>query len=415
LRDQLADADDAYWLALSLSEDETHDLAGGHAADAVAARYISAQKRALAAGFTYKPIASLATTEPLGDTFETIAGNQKPLRGRREKARDAEALLGAAQPVSTAPIVSQAFDLYVNEIAFDEQKAKSEKQRYSWKKTKTTSVNYFIDVIGDVPMDEITRHMALSYRSWWIERMIPGDGDTKPAKPNTANRHIGNMRKLYEDYFAHIGEEERLNPFRKMFFKDDQETKIPPFEDEWVRDKILVPGIFDVLNPELRAMIYVLIETGARTSEICNLLPEQIHLDANLPYIEIRAIDRELKTVTSKREIPLVGVALEAMRAMPNGFPSYRDKGELVSANLMKAFRNRNLFPSSDHVIYSFRHAFEDRMLEADIDHDMRYYLMGHKNTRPAYGKKGSMEFRREQLLKIAYPFDYSIFDAFDA
>jgi len=415
LRDQLADADDAYWLALSLSEDETHDLAGGHAADAVAARYISAQKRALAAGFTYKPIASLATTEPLGDTFETIAGNQKPLRGRREKARDAEALLGAAQPVSTAPIVSQAFDLYVNEIAFDEQKAKSEKQRYSWKKTKTTSVNYFIDVIGDVPMDEITRHMALSYRSWWIERMIPGDGDTKPAKPNTANRHIGNMRKLYEDYFAHIGEEERLNPFRKMFFKDDQETKIPPFEDEWVRDKILVPGIFDVLNPELRAMIYVLIETGARTSEICNLLPEQIHLDANLPYIEIRAIDRELKTVTSKREIPLVGVALEAMRAMPNGFPSYRDKGELVSANLMKAFRNRNLFPSSDHVIYSFRHAFEDRMLEADIDHDMRYYLMGHKNTRPAYGKKGSMEFRREQLLKIAHPFDYSIFDAFDA
>lgn len=415
MRDQLADADDAYWLALSLSEDETHDLAGGHAADAVAARYISAQKRALAAGFTYKPIASLATTEPLGDTFETIAGNQKPLRGRREKARDAEALLGAAQPVSTAPIVSQAFDLYVNEIAFDEQKAKSEKQRYSWKKTKTTSVNYFIDVIGDVPMDEITRHMALSYRSWWIERMIPGDGDTKPAKPNTANRHIGNMRKLYEDYFAHIGEEERLNPFRKMFFKDDQETKIPPFEDEWVRDKILVPGIFDVLNPELRAMIYVLIETGARTSEICNLLPEQIHLDANLPYIEIRAIDRELKTVTSKREIPLVGVALEAMRAMPNGFPSYRDKGELVSANLMKAFRNRNLFPSSDHVIYSFRHAFEDRMLEADIDHDMRYYLMGHKNTRPAYGKKGSMEFRREQLLKIAHPFDYSIFDAFDA
>lgn len=190
-----------------------------------------------------------------------------------------------------------------------------------------------------------------------------------------------------------------------MFFKDDQETKVPPFPDEWVRNKILVPSMFDELNDDLRLMIYVLIETGARISEICNLMPEQIRLDSNIPHIEIRAIDRELKTVTSKREIPLVGVALDAMRYAPEGFPHYRDRGELVSANLMKAFRHRDLFPSTDHVIYSFRHAFEDRMLEAGIDFGMRCYLMGHKNPRPDYGSKGSLEFRQEQLLRIAHPY----------
>lgn len=51
--------------------------------------------------------------------------------------------------------------------------------------------------------------------------MILGDQQLKPAKPNTANRHIGDLRHLYEDCFTHIGDEERLNPFRKMFFKDD--------------------------------------------------------------------------------------------------------------------------------------------------------------------------------------------------
>jgi hypothetical protein len=76
----------------------------------------------------------------------------------------------------------------------------------------------------------------------------------------------------------------------------------------------------------------------------------------------------------------------------------------------MKAFRKRSLLPTPEHVIYSFRHAFEDRMLEADIDFGMRCYLMGHKNPRPDYGKKGSLEYRRSLLLKIAHPYVESIF-----
>ncbi len=119
-------------------------------------------------------------------------------------------------------------------------------------------------------------------------------------------------------------------------------------------------------------MIYGLIETGARLSEICNLPTEQIILHHKVPHIAIKPVGRELKTFTSEREVPLVGMVLEAVKASPNGFEHYRGKGELVSENLMKAFRLRNLFPSTDHVIYSFHHAFEDRMLQAGIDHDMR-------------------------------------------
>ena len=76
-------------------------------------------------------------------------------------------------------------------------------------------------MIGDLPIAAISRDDALSYRNWWMERMIPREEGEKPAKPNTANRHIGNMRTLHEAYFSHKGDEERLNPFRKMFFKGE--------------------------------------------------------------------------------------------------------------------------------------------------------------------------------------------------
>lgn len=139
------------------------------------------------------------------------------------------------------------------------------------------------------------------------------------------------------------------------------------------------------------------------------LLVLDLSWGSHVPYISIRPVDREIKAAASNRDIPLVGVALDAMRQAPGGFPHYRDKGELVSANLMKAFRQRELFPTADHVIYSFRNAFEDRMLEAGIDHDMRYYFMGYKNQRPSYGEKGSMEFRRDLLMKIVHPYPEGI------
>ncbi len=78
---------------------------------------------------------------------------------------------------------------------------------------------------------------------------------------------------------------------------------------------------------------------------------------------------------------------------------------------MLKAFRVRELFPSPDHIIYSFRHSFEKRMQEANIDYGLRCLMMGHQTDRPAYGDGGGMAYRREELLKIMHPFDVSIFD----
>ena len=135
-----------------------------------------------------------------------------------------------------------------------------------------------------------------------------------------------------------------------------------------------------------------------------NLLPKNICLNHEVPHIRIRPSERrELKTLASKREIPLVGVALEAMKKAPNGFPKYADNATALSNLLNKAFKARGLFPTQQHRLYSFRHSFEKRMLEAGLDYGLRCTLMGHQNTRPQYGDGGSLSFRHNELLKIAH------------
>ena len=51
-------------------------------------------------------------------------------------------------------------------------------------------------------------------------------------------------------------------------------------------------------------------------------------------------------------------------------------------------------------------------MIEAETDYALRCILMGHKNDRPAYGSGGSMDYRRDQIMKFAYRYPRQIFDA---
>ncbi len=232
-----------------------------------------------------------------------------------------------------------------------------------------------------------------------------------PLGANSANRDTGNVRKLYREYYAYFGDEERPNSFRKLYFKRLPGVEFPPFADDWVREKILKPGALDHMRRDAANLLYVLIETGCRTSEIANLVSSDIILSTDIPYIRIRPRrGREIKSAASVRDIPLVGVALEAMKRMPKGFPRCRDNADKLSPYLLKALRECELMPTERHVIYSFRHSFERRMLEAGIDYGLRCRLMGHATERPDYGGGGSMAFRRGQLLKIAHPFEPELF-----
>ena len=361
------------------------------------------RQRALAFGFTYRPVEELvanATPQEIVNRVAAIGPVGETITPKAQ--RNADVLLGTADVPKVR--ISEALELYLDEIALDEQIGNLPEQMKNYSKVKRRAIANFIRLNGDMPMTEIGRDEARKVYRFWADRIQPKD-HREPMSGNSANRDLGNLRKLYRRYFEHIGDENRENPFRNLRFSSNKLTQILPFTDEWVRDRILAPGVFERLNREVALVCYALIETGCRPSEIANILPENIRLDAEVPHIRIRSTRaRQLKSKASERDIPLVGVSLEAMKQAPDGFPRFRDRGYLLSSSLTKAFKVRDLIPSSQHRIYSFRHSFEKRMLEAGIDYGLRCTLMGHRNPRPEYGDGGSLEYRRNEMLKIVHP-----------
>ncbi|WAX93470.1 hypothetical protein N7E70_017465 [Aminobacter sp. NyZ550] len=66
-----------------------------------------------------------------------------------------------------------------------------------------------------------------------------------------------------------------------------------------------------------------------------------------------------------------MGISLEAFRAFPEGFPTYRFKDK-ISDTVNKFLRENGLLETQRHTLYGLRHSFEDRMLKAGIDERVR-------------------------------------------
>ncbi len=193
-------------------------------------------------------------------------------------------------------------------------------------------------------------------------------------------------------------------PLEGLAFKEGEKSKRPPFSDEWIRTKILAPNALMGLDAEARAIFLGMVNTGYRPSEAACAAPDQFCLDADVPHLIVRSRPgRAIKNQNSKRVIPLVGVSLEVMRAFPTGFPTYRDNDAGLSSTVNKYLRANGLMESDDHVVYSLRHSFEDRLLRAGVDDRVRRDLMGHSLKRERYGEGGGLAFKAEMVQRIAF------------
>lgn len=393
-RDLLEAADNDLWGALIVEAD----------VDAARKRYAAAKSRAEALGFSFKSSADVAN-----DQIEQVVKRVLAIEGQ---PREIQQSITGAIPTPTDTI-SEAFEIYCNEIMRSEIASKSKVQKASWKKVKKRAITLFKKLVSDKPMAEITREDANTIYVHWLDRIAPAEG--KPSHTaSIGNRDLGNLRVLYRMYFAHLGDKDRKNPFDGLSFAEKKKRKRPPFPTDWIEKVFLKVGALAGMNDEERGIVLAIVETGARPSEICNLLPEAILLDHPVPHLKIEPRDdpedpREIKTESSIRIMPLVGVALEVFKKHPNGFPRYREKESGLSAAANKYFRENEMLPTKKHKLYSLRHSFEDRMKDARLDSELRKILMGHTIDRPDYGEGGSLAMRREELMKIALPFDPSI------
>lgn len=388
-RDALERADDLFWQGLAINDQ----------AQASHAQYAAAKARAIALGFEYKAAADIAETSTVEEIIRRITA-------AAAAPRDADAAIGLAdEPQLT---VRQVLTLYTEEIAADELQGMSETQVRKWGEIKLNAVEQFCTIVGDKALLDITRDDAHKFHRHYLDRVKSRD-----LSGNTANRQFGNMRKLFREYTKYM-QIDVQNPFEKLSYADPKRHRkiVPPFETAYIRDTFLKGEALRGLNRGARLIFLAMVETGCRPSELCNIRPENIHLDAAVPYLSVTFVDdRRLKTENSVRKVPLVGVSLEAMKRAKNGFPRYLDKEGNFSNAAMKFLRENELLPTVNHRVYSIRHSYEKRMLEGGMDDEFRRRTLGHDTNRPEYGDGGALTWRAEQMERIALTFDKAIFD----
>lgn len=307
--------------------------------------------------------------------------------------REASALLGGAREPSL--VISRCLELYWS-LAKDRTLGKSPDQIRRWENPRKKAIQNLIQVIGDKPIDQITGDDMLDFRNWWVERL-----EVEELTPNSANKdliHLGDVLKT-------VNRMKRLGlvlPLSDLALKDIEAKTRPPFSREWITGKLLAPGAMNGLNAEARTILLVMINTGCRPSELAALSSNTIHLEEDVPYISIEPEGRQMKSAYARRTIPLLGVSLDAIRACPEGFPRYRGSSAGLSATVNQYLRENELMETSDHVLYSLRHSFEDRMLAAGIDDRVRRDLFGHRLTREKYGDGATLKQKQTMLQAAA-------------
>lgn len=167
-------------------------------------------------------------------------------------------------------------------------------------------------------------------------------------------------------------------------------------------------------NDDIRWLLALLIDTGARPAEIAGLALDDLHLDADVPHIEIRARPwRGLKSAAANRRIPLIGAALWATRCVVSranpsqhfAFPRHFEGMRFVER--AKATLGRWLFARGfKGSLIAIRRTFVERLRLADCPEDVRAALAGWRllGMEEEYGIGYSLSNLQRWMLRISDP-----------
>ena len=286
--------------------------------------------------------------------------------------------------------MSDALQLYLT------LKAKTKDKRFTAYANR--AVRYLFEAVGDKHLPDYTRADANTLRDFLIKKGLVN---------TSVKRNFEVVRAIFN-----LAEREHAldikNPFANILLINIKVGSVrPPLKPEEV-DRLQT--LCRKHDDEMRWLIALLSDTGIRLSEACGLLISDINLTAEVPFISIQPHQwRSLKTVSSKRTVPLVGASLwSAQRIVSNAssefaFPRYCSpvghKADSASNSLNKWMRPH---VQKGGVIHSFRHSIRDRLREVECPSDIIDQIGGWQSAGvgQSYGQGYSIKVMHKWLSK---------------
>ena len=266
-------------------------------------------------------------------------------------------------------------------------------------RTAQRNGNYVAKLLGNRPITSYSTSEAAQFRDWCLD---------KGMNINSVKRVFASVRSIINLNIREYGLD-GTNAFSGTYMPDSFDApKRKPIPDEILK---VIQSKCQITDDEPRWLIVLISDTGMRLSEAAGLSKDDVHLDEEVPYVDIKPHPwRRLKTAGSYRKIPLVGMSLWAAKQAyaasisPFLFPRYCDAKECHS-NSASAALNKWLkqVAGPDYVIHSFRHSMRDRLRAVNCPSDMIDQIGGWSSGKigEGYGEGYSTQQLASHMKKL--------------
>jgi integrase len=276
-------------------------------------------------------------------------------------------------------------------------------QRQTARKAHYRAVSEFTETNGVIPLTSIKKAHVVAYVDAMRERTIDG----KPLAPTTIRQRLAAIKAILQfalsldliDFNPAAGVvapkdtrslvDQTYTPFEKAELK-----QIVKFTDElWGKRNFTTPLTKQHRASDLMTTLRILIWTGARPEEICQLRVNDIDLDQRAIFItnasdEI-ANQRQTKNEASVRVIPIHSKLMPVLEKHFDGdgllFPSFEPgtKDGRFSRVISHewSFHVRPIVNDRAKVLYSLRHTWARESMSVGMPELIRNQIMGHTNT----------------------------------
>jgi integrase len=262
---------------------------------------------------------------------------------------------------------------------------------------------------NDRDIRSIKRPEVNAFVGWLLAGKHSSDG--KPVSTSTVSRYLTPLKAAFARAIKE-NELEASNVFAKVEIPKAGKdvTKRETFTVDQYRclHSALAEWNSTRGHDQLRCILTLVAETGARLAEIVGLAAVDAHLRTSVPYLDLREHPwRSLKTLGSARKVPLTLKAQEAVKAALRLagesnflFPAYANgtqcKADTVSASLVKWVRTREGLQGTKLGNHSLRHGMEDLLRAVGCPDSARDQITGHAT--PGMGAKYGQGYPLEQL-----------------
>ena len=198
------------------------------------------------------------------------------------------------------------------------------------------------------------------------------------------------------------------NPFSSIFMPEADSKKRVSIPVETIRE--IQQACYEI-DDDRRWLIALISDTGMRLAEAAGLHIDDLHLDEEIPYVDIKHNPwRSLKTKGSQRQVPLVGASLWAAQRIKQtasscfAFDGYTDNQQCranSASNALNKWMQTNF--RDDIVIHGFRHALRDRLRAVQCPSEMIDQIGGWSSGKigESYGEGYSLEHESMFLQQV--------------